>query len=103
MSLVSRGNASRGRESDVPTKKEIDAQIKELETQRESASDDTDDVEVYRVPKSSLGKGALQYLFGDDSEEENEEENETEEEEENEEEEPKKEPKPKPRNKYFGG
>jgi hypothetical protein len=87
----------------VPTKKEIDDQIKELEAQRESASDDSDYVEVYRVPKSSLGKGALKYLFGDDSEEENEEENETEEEEENEEEEAKKEPKPKPRNKYFGG
>jgi hypothetical protein len=84
----------------MPSKKEYADQIKALEAEMETAPDHNDDdyVEVYRVKKSHLGKGAMAWLFADEEKEEPKEE----EKEEEPKEEEKEEPKPKTRAKYFG-
>lgn len=85
----------------MPSKKEIADQIKALEAEMETAPDHDDDdyVEVYRVKKTHLGKGAMAWLFADEEEKEEAPKEEGKEEEKEEE---KEEPKPKTRAKYFG-
>jgi hypothetical protein len=79
----------------MPTKREIDKQIADLKAARETADDDEEMVEVYRVKKS-----ALSWLFGKDDSAEDESEDEGDG---TGDEPPKDEPKPKARTKYFGG
>lgn len=85
----------------MATKREIQQKMADLEKELETADDDDDFVEVYRVKKSHIP-----WLFqqSDAPEGESEDDGDGEGDDgEGKAPKPKDEPKPKPRNKYFGG
>jgi len=83
----------------MPSKRQIQEQIDKLNKDMETADDDDDFVEVYRVKKSHLP-----WLFQQGGASEGESSSEDDGKDDGDDGEPPKEdPKPKPRSKYFGG
>lgn len=85
----------------MPSKRQIQEQIDKLSKDMETADDDDDFVEVYRVKKSHLP-----WLFQSTSAPEGEQETEDDDKDDADDDgkpPTKEDPKPKPRSKYFGG